>query len=243
MFFAVGLSIATLPTLKGYVNAQTGVNATKPRAAKNYALLDAVSSRNHAEVSRLLKEGADPNARDTRVRDFVDIPSVSVPGHEPKRFKFYRPELALVIAVQNRDLDSTTALMEAGARVNAVSQRGMTILYEAVLTKDIALVKYLLSKGADPNRANPKNSKECTGIPPLIQAIELASSEMVKVLLDHGANPLARDPQGKTALDHMKPYRFSATFKDIYSLLEKANTRDSRPAKPKSADDNPLIDD
>lgn len=88
-------------------------------------------------------------------------------------------------------------LIEKGADVNAVSKDGETTpLCAAVECAEtghdpVELVKYLVSKGADPNKGSD---------PALVTAALFGHFESFKVLLKAGANPQATDEEGYSAL-------------------------------------------
>lgn len=72
-------------------------------------------------------------------------------------------------------------------------------LTKAVISKNIAQVKELLSAGADPN--------ECIGetlIRPLHFAVYADMFEVVEILLEAGADMLAKTIDGETPLDIAK---------------------------------------
>jgi cytohesin len=93
---------------------------------------------------------------------------------------FNSPEL--VRASQRGDLAAVRKLVEAGADVNSVGDHGMGPL----LTFTPAIVEYLLSKGADPNRQTNEN-----GDTVLLGIAYLNNAECVRLLLGAGADPNA----------------------------------------------------
>ena len=80
-----------------------------------------------------------------------------------------------------------------------VNGRGLTRLYNAVLSHDPAKVERRLETGADINfRATGR--ARYPGRTPLYEAVTINNSRIVKVLLDHGADPDIPDAKGKTPL-------------------------------------------
>lgn len=97
-----------------------------------------------------------------------------------------------VIAIVKRALDD-------GLSVNAVNQYGQTLLGQAVENGKIEGVRFLLSRGANPNLANKG------GNPPLFEALNYTWNDgrkvqLLRTLLEKGADPNARNHNGDTAL-------------------------------------------
>lgn len=103
---------------------------------------------------------------------------------------FNSPEL--VRASQRGDLAAVRELVEGGADVNSVGDHGMGPL----LTFTPAVVEYLLSQGADPNRQTNES-----GHPVLLGIAYVNNAECVRLLLEAGADPRAVvEETGETAL-------------------------------------------
>ena len=81
------------------------------------------------------------------------------------------------------DVASVTALIEAGAEVNARDFQGATALLRAAVYGGREAVKLLLEAGADPGLGDNK------GDTPLSMAVRYKNTETVTLLLQHGANP------------------------------------------------------
>lgn len=102
----------------------------------------------------------------------------------------------LMIAAAEGRVETVSALVKAGADVNATNGLGRTALMFASSYGFLAIVKDLLDHRADANIV-PKDS---TGWTALIAAAHNGHLEVTRVLLDHGADSSLRDKQGKTAL-------------------------------------------
>ncbi len=123
----------------------------------------------HPDLVRvLLDHGADPNERD--------------PDED-------RP--ALVMAASKNVPAAVSALVDAGAQVDAMDRSGQTALLLAAARRDTETVRFLLSKGADPNLKTP-----------LIHAVRADRGDpgTIRLLLERGADPDARVPSLGTAL-------------------------------------------
>lgn len=97
--------------------------------------------------------------------------------------------------------------------VNLPDSQDNTALYYAVNSKNVELVRFLLTEphSMDPDCGSPKS------LPPLIRAIHLRSVDMVGLLLDYGANPRVRH-DGSSASE----YAAMAKSAPIMNLIEAA---------------------
>ncbi|MFN8474318.1 MAG: ankyrin repeat domain-containing protein [Anaerolineae bacterium] len=131
----------------------------------------------------------------------VEVPLARLsPGNTP-----------LYTAIQRKDYQRVTALLDAGADPNSTS-RGLAFLLQfhgqlsypdtALLTAinqrapDIA--RTLLDHGADPD------GRDGQGRTPLMVAVLTGQTDIVRALLDHRADLTAQDPSGHTALFYAK---------------------------------------
>ncbi|MCA9290387.1 MAG: ankyrin repeat domain-containing protein [Phycisphaerales bacterium] len=89
------------------------------------------------------------------------------------------------------------ALVAAGAEVNAVDDSGTTAMHEAVQgdLPNPTAVRALLESGA---HADPA---DLDGITPLMLAAMSGDVECIRLLLAAGADPLARNAEGRSAID------------------------------------------
>lgn len=118
-------------------------------------------------------------------------------------------EVALFGAVEHGDLSSVESLIAVGARLNAVDDGGWGVMMRAVDRGDTAMVRLLLSRGANPNtRENLQGDRPAdrgylllTGRTPLMAAAARGNVDIINLLLAAGADPLIRDAHGKTAQD------------------------------------------
>jgi uncharacterized protein len=104
---------------------------------------------------------------------------------------------ALIFAAREGDLESTKALLEAGAPVNQTSEYGWTPLLTAVNNRNYQLAKYLLDHGANPNIANKggwtplylaTDNRNIEGGDYPVPKADLDHLEIIRALLDKGAD-------------------------------------------------------
>ena len=201
------------------VDAGANVNTTDPDGIS--PVLMAIINGHYDAAGYLLNKGADPNLADETGRtalfsavDFNTIPVSNRPS--PK-----------VIDNQLTSLDLIKLLLEKGANVNAQLKKqqpyrvkldrgddtmlttGTTPLLRAAKAADVAAMRLLLAKGADPKLATR------AGITPLMAAAGLGSKEedttgrfktepeaieAIQLCLDAGVDINAANGQGQTAL-------------------------------------------
>lgn len=143
--------------------------------------------------------------RKPRRQDHTDSekaePSAPAPLNEQERIAG-TPEQAqaLLAAARSGDVARALALVEAGADPNIAPASGdrdqRPVLMLAALLPDMRLLRALIAKGADVNRASG-------GLTPLLAATRDSwhgRAEAVMTLLTNGANPLATDADGNTPL-------------------------------------------
>lgn len=169
---------------------------------ENVTALMVASRAGRADVVQRLREaGADVNAQ-TRQGDTALIyastanwPSVVQyllrAGAEVNHAN-RRGQMALVLGIpapwpqqdEARALDCLNQLLAAGASVNSRSEDGTTPLHEAIARKQVAVVRLLLLRGADPNLKGGKQNSS-----PLRHAIASDEPQIAEALLRSGANP------------------------------------------------------
>lgn len=89
----------------------------------------------------------------------------------------------LRIAIENRDPDTTSVLLQYGADANDVDGDGITPLFAATQAASVDCAIVLLKNGAD------ANFKDNEGTTALFKAIQAGRTDIMAALLDHGANP------------------------------------------------------
>jgi hypothetical protein len=108
----------------------------------------------------------------------------------------------LCLAARGRHLSIAQQLLDAGAYIDLQSEdRGYSALMDATRAGAVDLVRYLLSKGADPNL----RSKD--GQTALIVAVGRNDAETARLLLDYGADPSIPDKLGIDAAKYASLFK------------------------------------
>src|SRR5688572_21832764 len=155
----------------------------------------------HAEAIRVLvADGANADARSTT----IDLPPVNVNFSFAVTTALPRGGMtALMYAARQGQIESVTALAEAGADLNAVDPEGTTALVIAIINAHYEVAARLAEAGADPNIG------DAAGMAALYAAVDMqhlapfvnrpsprasglmSAADLVSVLLEHGADPNA----------------------------------------------------
>ncbi|CAG9830783.1 unnamed protein product [Diabrotica balteata] len=100
------------------------------------------------------------------------------------------------VGVSNSNLEIIKLLVEAGAMVNSRDDQGLTPLMLACSRKNVAIAKYLLSRGADVNASSHIDGR--TALHVCVQDVREAKSvyQLVDLLVSHGADMNAPSYQG-----------------------------------------------
>ncbi len=152
-----------------------------------------------SRINSVIKDGADINAKDPET-------GVSV----------------LMFAITNCNLEIASALIKAGANINASSNKGFTPLMNAALRKDTAFVKLLISAGAN------INAKTKDGTTALMSAAWLNKNpEILKTLILSGADTAIRCNNGCSAYDYAQLNKWVKNT-SICQLLKPSNNKSVR---------------
>ena len=149
-------------------------------------IIEAIERDNLIEVKKLLKDGVEPN---------LEIEEVPL----------------LIIALKRKaSLEVIKELINAGANMHYTNEDGVSVLDEAIESKNLEIVKFLVESGIDVNA-----TKRGSGFTPLMVATTLGNSELVEFLLQNGAKREVKDNNNLTALD----YAIKTGQKKIIPLL------------------------
>lgn len=171
-----------------------------------------------------------------------------MPGQIARAQQSVSPGYSFLKAVEERDGDKVTSLLQVPgtAVVNArKGDDGRTAMHLVVERRDLAWIKFLLGKGANPNIGDKNGDTPLmlatqlsyldgmdtlltyggkvdetnrAGETPLIRAVQLRDPEAVRVLLKYGANPdITDNVSGRSARDYA---RLDGRAREILNLLE-----------------------
>ncbi len=177
------------------------------------AIFRAAGKGDHLAIRRMLLAGADANQRDpngipllfyavVNGKNSPQVVQILLRAGADANITDKRGTTALLHAMgPGGTVANINALLAGGADVNLGNEAGETPLLIAVDWDWLAMVKRLLAKGADPNKATIKaKNVSSIGETPLMNAAELGRVEILRLLLKSGANPRARNAEGKTPL-------------------------------------------
>ena len=193
----------------------------------------AIVQDNPSRISGLLRDGMDPNLRNSR-----GVPGLVMATQQEswkaaeailasKRVNLEatteNDENALMLAALKGQVDIVRAMLAKGAKVN---KPGWSPLHYAATGGNTEVIELLLKRGADIEARSPNEST------PLMMAARYGSIEGMQVLLRAGADPRARNQLAMDALD----FAASANRPDAMELLTEAKrrapVRASSPAQP-----------
>jgi ankyrin repeat protein len=105
----------------------------------------------------------------------------------------------LVYAIEEKNIDAITAIVNAGGDVNYDGYDGKTPLYYAISSHQINSVRYLISHGADTN-----SNTRFSGMTLLMFSILEAKPAITAYLVSHGASLNEQDKYGQKPIDYVK---------------------------------------
>lgn len=128
-------------------------------------------------------------------------------------------------AVQDCNIDLIQDFLQYGASIDEVDDEGLTPLHVAVLHGQVAMAKFLLSKGADPNKAS-------NDLPSPLQLAEQNhdNPELVKLLRTYNSNNAGGAETVAALRDELKDSIHPATppktspYSSGYDISKDANT-------------------
>lgn len=211
------------------------VNAREDTLSVNEQLFSAVKNNEKEAALILLKKGADPDALNNFgfssmgyavmtdktgiVRILLehggDADSETTMPTFDRGMKVLRQFPLLLLAVQKKNLEMASLLLDHGADVDAQGHKGATALIIAVNLDRRDMVGLLLSKGAD------INAQMDDGKTALMWAVLHRNKDMVSLLISLGADPSIADKRGSNAVQYAK----QKEDKNIIKQVEDAPVR------------------
>ncbi len=130
-------------------------------------LLKAVEQKNLILIAKLLKKGANPNAKDNKDKSLLEIAmnsgsaevcKILIEAGANPNTKFSGIYSFALLG----EFELVQILVKAGGNVNAISVNGDSILMAAVQSGKKEIVDFLLKSGADPEYKNKNNERAVT---------------------------------------------------------------------------------
>lgn len=185
-----------------------------PKEAKASLFMKVVNDDDLDLVSRLLKQGYDPNIRfegGIVALMFVESAEMAKLLLDAGAEVNVTDDNGLTPLFLARKLEIAERLLQAGADPNAKDKNGQTPIFHVAIKRDFKRITLLANSGADLNIANPH------GVTILMGAADKGMLDVVEALLDAGADPKIKTAEGVTALD----IAVNAGHKDIADVIRK----------------------
>jgi len=192
-------------------------------ATRDLALIAAAEKGDAAAVQRLLREGADVRARDTRGRtallaathgNRVEAARALIGAGADVNAKDAIEDSAFLYAGAEGRNDILKMMLAAGADLKSTNRYGGTALIPAAHHGHVETVRILLATAIDKDHVNK------LGWTALLEAVILgdggrAHTEIVRLLVDAGAKVNLPDRDGVTALSHARQRGFAAIARSL----------------------------
>lgn len=192
------------------INVQCGQYTTAIHAAlyKGHLSIAGLLIRSGANVNSRDKENSTPlhvaiGTGDTKIMDHLIAYGADVNGTDSES----NSSCPLFIALNKRNLDAISLLVDRGADINVRDDKGSTPLHITSRDGLTDPVKALLNRGADVHAQDNQKST------PLHLASPHRDPTIFQSLIEYGANVNIRDDQGSTAL-------YLALYNDNFDVIE-----------------------
>ncbi len=157
------------------------------------------------KLRQLLAEGWDPNTtagfsplHQTVLQQRTNLMSHLVAFGADLEARDFQNNTPLLLALERQNWEAVNELVSLGASATPISDRGASVLIEALRLDNRELAFWAIENGVDVN-AYAKDESRGTA---LILAAADDDLEMVQRLLDAGADPDMENRNGRTALDY-----------------------------------------
>lgn len=149
-------------------------------------LIKALTSGDLNKIDKLIKSGADLNAKNVDggtlfhlLANKTAMIEVAIRDKQIKKKK------------ENEIIKLASYIFKKGAKPNVANNRGRTPLFST----SVNMAKWLLDKGLSPN-SRASIDRRRGGVTPLMTHASQGKFELVKLLLENGANPHLKDHKG-----------------------------------------------
>ncbi|MCH5283516.1 MAG: ankyrin repeat domain-containing protein [Treponema sp.] len=174
-------------------------------------LISAVSQNNKDAVLLLLKNGADPNKKSSKLGSplMIAFQAVNKEMCALLMENDANPSEVLCVAAMMQNTEVAQFFLERGADVNCRGIGDKTPLMHAISFSTKEMVLFLISNGADVNLEMSEPSEKNSPRTPLEAAIVSGKAEMLSLLITYGADVNYETKNGNT------PLLFAALHKQI----------------------------
>ena len=174
-------------------------------------LISAVSQNNKDAVLLLLKNGADPNKKSSKLGSplMIAFQAVNKEMCALLMENDANPSEVLCVAAMMQNTEVAQFFLERGADVNCRGIGDKTPLMHAISFSTKEMVLFLISNGADVNLEMSEPSEKNSPQTPLEAAIVSGKAEMLSLLITYGADVNYETKNGNT------PLLFAALHKQI----------------------------
>ena len=196
-------------------------------------ILAAAQNSHYFVLEKLIEKGANLKAVDNNNRNALFIASKCndrpyiisflIEKGIPANYRDENGNTAVLFAAQNNNVNIIKTLVEKGADLKSVNDRGFTALMSALYegNNNIEMIKYLIENGID---VNAKSSENITAL--MEAATSITDPAIIELLITAGAEISEEDVNGDNAYTIAKKYNPNPAIAELikkYSLMSQPN--------------------